>query len=260
MNSRSFLGRGVRRFRALVRDRVWQNSSRVHLDRFAQKAGESLAPGARILDAGAGIAPYRAHFAHAVYETADFCRVDKAYAQMDFVCDLADIPVANERYEAVLLTQVLEHVPEPQRVLREVLRVLTPGGHLWLTAPLFYAEHEQPHDYYRYTAFGFRHQLELAGFVVEHLSWLEGYAGTVSYQLKEAVLNLPHSPAGYGGGVVGLGCATFTGILRVPLFALSCLLAAADVRHQHITSGQCKNYKVIARKPVSADATTQDLS
>ena len=239
----------LERFRTVVRERIWQNSSRVHLDRFACEAGRSLRSGARVLDAGAGDAPYRTHFGHTRYETADFCQVEKAYAPVDYVCDLADIPVEAARYEAVLLTQVLEHVPEPQRVLRELFRILTPGGRLWLTAPLFYAEHEQPHDYYRYTSFGFRHQLSSAGFEVEHISWLEGYAGTVSYQLKEAVLKLPHSPVAYGGGLVGGACMTLAFLFRLPLFAFSSLLAAADVRHRHVTSGQCKNYQVIALKP-----------
>jgi SAM-dependent methyltransferase len=42
-------------------------------------------------------------------------------------------------------------------VLRELYRVLKPGGGLWLTAPFFFAEHMQPHDYYRYTRYGLAH-------------------------------------------------------------------------------------------------------
>ena len=42
--------------------------------------------------------------------------------------------------------------------------MLKPGGTLWLTAPLFYAEHERPYDYFRYTQFGLRHLLEREGF------------------------------------------------------------------------------------------------
>jgi len=243
----------MERFRAFVRERVWQNSSRAHLDQLACEAGRSIPRGARILDAGAGNAPYRKHFEHAEYETADFCQVDKPYAAVDYVCDLTDIPVEEARYEGVLLTQVLEHVPEPQPVLRELFRILAPGGRLWLTAPLFYAEHEQPYDFYRYTQFGFRHQLSSAGFEVEQLAWLEGYAGTVSYQLKEAVLKLPHSSAAYGGGAVGLACMTLALLLRLPLFAFSSLLAAADVRHRHVSSGHCKNYRMVARKPIPSD-------
>lgn len=199
------------------------------------------------------MAPYRKHFAHTQYETADFLQVDKAYEPMDYVCSLDDIPVADDRFDLVLLTQVLEHVPEPQSVLRELQRVLKPGGTIWLSAPLFYAEHEQPYDFYRYTQFGFRHQLESAAFEVVDIAWLEGYGGTVSYQLKEAVMKLPLRPADYGGGLLGATCSALVGLLKPVLFAASALLARADLRHKYTQSGQCKNYRVIARK---ADAPT----
>jgi ubiquinone/menaquinone biosynthesis C-methylase UbiE len=48
----------------------------------------------------------------------------------------------------VICTQVLERVADLSAVLRELYRVLKPGGSLWLTAPFFFAEHMQPHDYY----------------------------------------------------------------------------------------------------------------
>ena len=44
------------------------------------------------------------------------------------MCSLESIPVEAQRYQLVLLTQVLEHVPEPLAVLKELHRVLVPGG------------------------------------------------------------------------------------------------------------------------------------
>src|SRR4051794_31596670 len=119
------------------------NSSRVYLRRFTTRAAGAVGPGGRVLDAGARRAPHRRLFAHVDYETADFLAVGgKRYEQPDYVCDLARIPVEDERFDLVLLTQVLEHLPEPATVLAELRRVLKPGGTIWLTAPLFYAEHE----------------------------------------------------------------------------------------------------------------------
>jgi hypothetical protein len=232
--------------RRSVRNVLWKNASRVHLDEFLRDVGASLPAGTRVLDAGAGEAPYRGHFAHTEYRTADFCEVDKAYVPMDYVCDLTDIPVDAGSFDAVILTQVLEHLPEPQRVLREIRRVLAPGGKVFLTAPLFYAEHEQPYDFYRYTQFGFRHQLTSAGFEVDDISWLEGYGGTVSYQLRQAVVNLPQRSQHYGGGLLGAATSAAVAILKVPMLGLATLLAAADIRHKYVGSGQCKNYSVIA--------------
>lgn len=240
--------------KAWVRDRVWRNSSREHLDRFLAEAGRELPDGALVLDAGAGTAPYRAHFGRQRYETADFAQVDKGYGSLDYVCDLTEIPVEDARFDAVVFTQVLEHVPEPAAVLAELGRVLKPGGTLFLTAPLFYAEHEVPYDFYRYTRFGLAHLLEEAGFRIESLDWLEGYAGTLSYQLKEATLKLPVRPAAFGGGALGTLTALAGILLRIPMFVFSVMLGAADRRHRHTASGQSKNYRVVAIRRDGGDA------
>jgi SAM-dependent methyltransferase len=160
------------------------NSSRIYLDRFAAAAGTATPAGGRVLDAGAGDGPYRHHFDHAEYEAADFEAVPgKGYSGNHYVCDLAAIPVPGDRYDTVLFSQVLEHIPEPPTVLNELHRVLKPGGHIFASAPLFYEEHEQPYDYYRYTQFGLLHLFEEAGFEDPRVDWLEGYMGTVSYEL-----------------------------------------------------------------------------
>lgn len=45
---------------------------------------------------------YRDHFKHARYETAEFLKVDKPYANdINYVCDLASIPVEEHRFDAV---------------------------------------------------------------------------------------------------------------------------------------------------------------
>ena len=79
------------------------NSSRIHLARYNRLFAESIPAGALVLDAGAGDAPYRQMFSHAKYETADFKMVDKPYASMSYVCDLAAIPVESERFRYILL-------------------------------------------------------------------------------------------------------------------------------------------------------------
>ena len=104
--------------------------------------------------------PYRSLFDHVTYESIDFCKVDKEYAAPTYIGDATAIPVSDGRYDfLVLMTQVLEHLPDPVKVLCEVNRVMKPASTLWLSCPLFYQEHEQPYDFFRYTQFGLRHLL-----------------------------------------------------------------------------------------------------
>jgi SAM-dependent methyltransferase len=226
------------------------NSSRTYLHRFVTRAGEAVEPGQLVLDAGAGRAPYRDLFGHARYETADFVSVKgKKYVQPDYVCDLAQIPVEDARFDHVLLTQVLEHIPEPPTVLAELHRVMKPGGTLWLTAPLFYAEHERPYDYFRYTRYGLRHLLEGAGFAVQEIEWMEGYLGTLSYQARLLSRSLPSSRADYGGGMRGLALASTAKVSKRIARRASLALASLDLRYKLVGKGLPKNYQAVARKP-----------
>ena len=114
------------------------NSSRYRLWLENKAFAESIPAGAMVLDAGAGEAPYKSLLAHAVYESADFEKIDKLYAETTYVCDLKEIPVGDQRYDFVLFNQVMEHLPEPAAVLRELYRVMKPGGRLIYTAPFFF--------------------------------------------------------------------------------------------------------------------------
>lgn len=221
------------------------NSSRIHLRHYTEDFARSTADHDLVLDAGAGDAPYRELFAHAHYETADF---DRSYSST-YMCDLTSIPVADDRFHRILLTQTLEHVPDPLAVLRELHRVLRPDGMIICSCPLFYEEHMQPYDYYRYTQFAHHYLFERAGFRIERLEWLEGYLGTLAYQLDCACRYLPASPRRLGGGVVGWAAAPVIGGIKIAAFVLAGLLYRLDVRARITDAGLPKNYVIIARKP-----------
>jgi SAM-dependent methyltransferase len=226
-----------------------QNSSRFWLRVVNTDFARDVMPGMIVLDAGAGTQPYRDLFAHAIYESADFEAVAKAYAPSTYVCDLGAIPVEDGRFDRVILNQVLEHLPEPGSVLAELRRVLKPGGRMICTCPLFYEEHEQPYDFYRYTQFGLRHLFETAGFVVEDLFWMEGYFGTVGYQFSLMRRALPkHAPVGLSMAQRMLAWPLVLG-LRALSGPLARLFWALDRRAKVTAAGLPKNYVVIARVP-----------
>jgi SAM-dependent methyltransferase len=203
-----------------------------------------------VLDAGAGRSPYRHLFRHAHYEAADFNQQKSRYGPLDYVCDLTEIPVEDDRYDRILFNQVLEHLPDPPAAVAELYRVLKPGGRLFCSAPLFYAEHQTPHDYYRYTRFGLRRIFEDAGFEVVRLRPLEGYFGTVSYQFQMMGRQLP-SPgdARFRPGWRGLYLWPLLLALRVAAPSLARTFARLEVNHPRTGGGMPKNYVIVVRKP-----------
>ena len=64
------------------------------------------------------------------------------YDSIDIVSDITDIPVKDNSFEAVLCTEVLEHVPDPNRALQELVRVTSVGGGIDT-----YGTFLQPHSY-----------------------------------------------------------------------------------------------------------------
>lgn len=224
------------------------NSSRYRLQQ-ANAAFAALVPnGALVLDAGSGDAPYKSLFQHAQYESADFERVNKTYAPSTYVCDLKSIPVEDCHFDFIIFNQVMEHLSEPQLVLAELYRVLKIGGKIIYTGPLFYEEHEQPYDFYRYTQFGLRHLFNSAGFVIERLDWLEGYFGTVGYQLNCMSRYLPWRPSHSHYGFIGYGLAPIMVLLKIGFAACSILFHRLETRIKFQVRGYPKNYLVIASK------------
>jgi SAM-dependent methyltransferase len=142
----------------------------------AQEASDALPSGARVLDAGAGDSPYRELFSHCDYVASDWAASPHPGArQADVIAPLDDLPLDEASFDAVLCTQVLEHVADPLAVLVELRRVLRPGGRLWLTVPLVGELHEEPHDYFRYTPYGLRSLAERAALEVRDVEALGGY-------------------------------------------------------------------------------------
>lgn len=225
------------------------NPSRIWLEREMRGFAERLPIGALVLDAGAGHQPYRHHFAHCRYESADFEAVEKRYAQSTFVCDLAHIPVEEERYDAIIFSQVMEHLPDPLSVLNELYRVLKPGGRLFYTGPFWYEEHEKPYDFYRYTSFALRHLFERSAFQIEDLRWLEGYLATVTKQLRSMTKALPTSLRAYGGGLRGALILMLAISFRPLAKLLASSFAYADRQTRYTGGGYPINYLAILKRP-----------
>jgi glycosyltransferase involved in cell wall biosynthesis/predicted SAM-dependent methyltransferase len=124
-------------------------------DKWVAQQAATVPAGARVLDVGAGTAPYRALFSHCVYETHDFAQYknyqdgsEGSYAPLNYVSDVCKIPVPDKSFDVILCTEVLEHVPYPIDALAEMCRIVKLGGTLFITAPLGSGLHQQPYHFY----------------------------------------------------------------------------------------------------------------
>lgn len=132
---------------------------------FVRQVADSLAPGAVVLDVGAGQAPYRELFAHCEYIASDWAKsVHEQAGEVDIIASADALPLDDASIDAALLTQVLEHVPDPSAVLIEIARVLRPAAGVFLTVPFVWELHELPHDFWRFTPASLERLLAAAGF------------------------------------------------------------------------------------------------
>lgn len=141
-------------------------------DKWVFEESQLVPSNSRILDVGAGSAPYRHLFTHCIYQTHDFSQLKSeqlrgynGYNKIDLVSDICNIPLSNENVDFILCTEVIEHVPDPINALKEMHRILKTGGTLLLTAPLGSGLHQEPYHFYGgYTPFFYNKVLKDLGF------------------------------------------------------------------------------------------------
>jgi SAM-dependent methyltransferase len=104
-----------------------------------------------LLDVGCGIKPYLPFFEGAV---ASYVGVDVSNPAADLEGTAEAIPVPDASYDLVLCTQTLEHVDSPARAVRELRRVVAPGGRVLASTHGVMVYHPNPQDLWRWTHAG----------------------------------------------------------------------------------------------------------
>ena len=130
---------------------------------------EDLSPLESVLDVGCGVKPYKKYIKAKKYIGIDVevSGHDPANINADQYFDGLNIPFEGNTYDMVICMDVLEHAVDPDRLVREIYRVLKPGGLLYISVPFIFGQHEEPYDFRRYTSYGIKKFMELNGFLIE---------------------------------------------------------------------------------------------
>lgn len=198
-------------------------------------------------DLGSGFSPYKKHFKAARYLCLDFLIPQNIGSRNgpDMIGDLLNLPLASASADAVLCTQVLEHVYDPRRAMAEISRVLKPGGRLILSVPFFYPMHDEPNDYFRFSKHGLFSLLVNSGFTKIDVRPQGGFISMSGEFLNLFMVHKIYNLLNAGGikKVLGWVLAPLVLILSL-LINLVCLAVSPLDKERRFTM----NYFVTARR------------
>jgi len=178
-----------------------------------------IEPKSRVLDVGCYDRwPERFIDPSASYVGVDYVspEVPVYESSVDVFGDAHDLPFCERSFDYVLLLDVFEHLPDAERALSEISRVLVDRGRLVLQVPFMYPIHDAPNDYRRYTEHGLEKLFCDKGFVVS-----KRFARGSNHETSVLLSNIAMSK-----GVVDLATrsilfALMTLILVYPLIVLN---------------------------------------
>ena len=147
-----------------------------------------------LLDLGCGKVPFYLAYKEFVSNNTcvDWPATMHGTRYLDCGCDISrPLPFADQRFDTIILSDVLEHIPEPASLCCEMFRILRNGGKCLINVPFYYWLHEEPHDYYRYTEHALRRFADRAGFRVLLLESIGGAPEILADLLAKNLVAVP---------------------------------------------------------------------
>jgi ubiquinone/menaquinone biosynthesis C-methylase UbiE len=186
----------------------WFVGRRAIMARLLHRAQQKL-PGAslHLLDVGCGTGANLPMLREAVGAQGKVVGIDFSPLALQFaashpgssqVCllqgDAQRLPFADASFDVVTMLDVLEHLPDDEMALQEVLRVLRPGGYYIFSVPAYrhlWSRHDEVlHHFRRYEYRTLRHLLRRQGFRIELLSFAMSLMPPVTWAYRRFVLPL----------------------------------------------------------------------
>lgn len=151
----------------------------------------------RVIDLGCGFMPFRCYLKDVttVYHTLDL--YPRFPSEITYIGDIQDMSmIMDASYDCALCLEVLEHVPQPLQAIREIHRILKPGGLLIFSTPYLGRIHDQPHDYFRFTAYGLRAILMEGLFEIIEIKPKGGLLSFLGHQVSTVLITAAWSVKG----------------------------------------------------------------
>ncbi len=148
----------------------------------------------KLLDLGCGNVPL--YHTYREYVTDNVC-VDwentlHKNEYLDFECDLTKVlPFEDGEFDTIILSDVLEHIPEPEHLWKEMSRILSIDGKIMVNVAFYYGLHEKPYDYYRYTEFALRRFVDNSGLRLIQLEPIGGSPEILADILSKHFQSIP---------------------------------------------------------------------
>jgi glycosyltransferase involved in cell wall biosynthesis/sulfatase maturation enzyme AslB (radical SAM superfamily)/predicted SAM-dependent methyltransferase len=151
-----------------------------------------------LLDLGCGEMPYK-NFILSNSKVDNYIGLDienpiyQKEVKPDLFWDGKKIPLEDNSVNCVVATEFFEHVPYPEEIMSEIMRVLKPSGILFFTVPFIWSLHSIPNDEYRYTPFALERMLKKNRFTEIDLKPLGGWDASLAQVIGLWVRRKPMS-------------------------------------------------------------------
>ena len=177
--------------------------------RWLESILKSIPSGHSILDAGAGEQQFKKFCSHLNYTSQDIAEYTGEgdiglqtgtwqFGKLDIISDIIDIPRPDSSFDAILCTEVLEHIPDPAKAIIEFSRLLKSEGHLIISAPFCSLTHFAPyHHSSGFSRFYYEEHLSKNNFKIVNIT----PNGNYFEYLAQEIRRLPKVSKMYSGNV-----------------------------------------------------------
>jgi len=132
----------------------------------------------KLIDVGCGKKPFEKLFCNVdSYFGIDLNKNSKA----DLICDVLNLEIKSSSADSVLCTQVMEHVKDPEKLIKEISRICKEGALCLLTCPHICRVHGVPYDFFRFTKYGLKYLCEKNNLKIIKIEEIGGFFLTTTY-------------------------------------------------------------------------------